>query len=417
MSLKVRFSLILTVVFAASFILLGVSVFSTVKERLLLTAEQVLAVHLDREWRHLQSHGGAFSSIPEATVSEIYQRIYRDKEMVLNTLPEDLGEEKRLSHGFTGTIGSHRYEMLGYYDLRPTQRYLKELERTLFWRVLLSLLLLGPLCWGLTKFLIAPFQKLAKETSGIGAESLSFRFPEPARRDEYGILVRGFNLLMSRLDGSFQQIRRFATNASHELRTPITVVRGEAEFLLRRPRAEAEYRAGLERIVEHAESIQKTITRLLFFADLERMSLTSEKSVVPVAEKVQEIVRSLQPGSEKIIEIASGGVAFEGPSEILLSVVTNLLENALKYSREHVGVEFRKENGGLLLEVGDDGPGVPAGERGKLCEPFFKLSGAKAGHGLGLSIVKACVDAVRGKLEFGESKWGGLKVHVWIPQT
>lgn len=416
MDLKSRFSLALVVAGAVGLALFAASVYSGVKERLLLSAEDRLAAHMDREWRHLVQHEGVLGAADDLPgTGEAFHRIYRDDALIVDSLPKSLDPEspRVLSREFRGTLHDRRFRVIGYFDLRPTESYLEQLRSTLIRRSLLVLLLLMPLSWLLARALLRPFRDLAAATSGLGAQQLSFRFPEPRRNDEHGRLVRSFNALLERLELSFGHLRRFATNASHELRTPLTVIRGEAEWLLRKSRTPAEYEEGLRTIVTRADGLQQIIRRLLSFADLERARWGSAPAEpLDVRAKIAELVQALEkahPQSPRRLQVGPGEAKFAGAPELFASVATNLLENAIKYSRTTVAVAFRETGGGLRLEVEDDGPGIPPESREAVFDPMFK--------GLGLSIVKACINAVRGTIELGESPLGGLRVAVWIPQS
>jgi len=426
--LKARFALVLLVVNSALMTLFAVNLYENVRDRLQISAEQALASYLDKEWRHLQLHNGeVFIDSESHAGSEIYLRILRDGALVFDTLPKSAEEFSGITRDFHGHINGQRFEVVVYYDLHSNLLYLSELKSSLLKRCLLWLIFLGPFSWFLAKLLLKPFHKLSRDTLKLDVQKLSFRFSDPGRRDEYGNLAKSFNTLLGRLESSFHQIRRFAGNVSHELRTPLTVIRGEAEWCLRRRRDGSEYEESLKKIVNRTDGIQKIINRLLFLADLERSQLDQSGAEVEVNKKVAEMVQALEKihrTAKKEIEISSDAVNFKGPSELFSSVTQNLLENAFKYSKAKVGVAFRKEGGGLLLSVEDDGPGISADKRDQVFEPFFRLPSRTdregdfpESHGLGLSIVRACVEAVRGKIELGESKWGGLLVNVWLPQT
>ena len=433
--LKTRFMLALVAANLALMTMFAVSLYEKVRERLHVSAEQHLASYLDKEWRHLQLHNGQiFVDRGVQSGSEMHLQILKDGVLAFDSLPKSAKgitgglspTWKGMTRDFHGHINGKRFEMTGFYDLSSNLLYLSELQMALFKRCLLWLLFLGPFSWFLAKLLLRPFRTLSNETLRLDAKTLSFRFPEPTIRDEYGTLVNSFNALLTRLESSFHQIRRFAGNVSHELRTPLTVIRGEAEWSLRRRREVPEYEESMKKIVNRADGVQRIVNRLLFLSDLERSQLGDGISEVRVNKKVAEIIQALEKmhaAQKREIEISCNEVSFNGPSDLFSSVTTNLLENAFKYSKTRVKVAFEEEAGGLRLRVEDDGPGIPPTEREHVFEPFFRVSshdeteGGPESHGLGLSIVRACMEAVRGKIELGESKWGGLAVNVWFPQT
>ncbi len=413
----------------------AVSLYEMVSDRLWVSAEQTLTSDLDKEWRHLQLHSGEIFVGSPSHGAEIYLQILRDGAIVFDSVPKSLKEASgtslsplwndKIMRNFHGHINGKRFELVGYFDLHSTLKYLSELKSALLRRCLLMLLLLGPFSWFLAKVLLRPFQRLSRNTLELNSKTLSFRFSDPRTKDEYGILVNSFNNLLERLESSFHQLRRFSGNVSHELRTPLTVIRGEAEWLLRRSRDVSEYEEGLKKIVSRADGIQRVIARLLFLADLERSQLGLSVTAIQVNTRVAEILQALEKihsAHVRSVEVSKEEARFVGSSDIFSSIATNLLENAFKYSKTRVAITFRNEGGGLRLQVEDDGPGIPTDKRSHVFEPFFKLRPVSErpgteSHGLGLSIVKACVEAMSGKIELEDSKWGGLLVRVWFPQA
>jgi len=111
-------------------------------------------------------------------------------------------------------------------------------------------------------------------------------------------------------------------------------------------------------------------------------------------------------------------LVFQGDRELFTSVVGNLIENAIKYSKSRILIRYGRGTGGLSVQVEDDGPGIPEDKREQVFEPFFKRSDSRQtqGHGIGLSIVKSCVEVAKGKIGLGTSALGGLSVQVFLPE-
>jgi len=333
--------------------------------------------------------------------------------------------DDKIIYGSSRQINGSQYELLAISDLTPTLSSLSAFQNTLFFACLLAVAFVVPLSWLLTRWLLKPFQKLAVRTSQLGVEKLSFRFDEPKQNDEYGILVKNFNLLLDNMEKSFGRIKRFASNASHELKTPLTVIRGEADLMLRREREGSEYRAALQRISSQSENLQKITDKLLLFADLERIEKESRPNHFLPERSVSGVIRMLERkcaemGKSIKAEINTDGQEWLGHEELFSLVASNLIENALKYSRKNVRVNLLKKNKTIELSVQDDGPGIPEEERDKVFEPLLKTNKGShtsdQGHGLGLAIVKACVDVQKGKINLDQSSLGGLLVIVTVPE-
>ena len=437
MSIKLRFSLALSLLILVLITGFSLLVYSNVKTKLFGGGEQAVRSHLEGEWNFIVSGGNSLVRKPKLTFhsKRTFVRVWRNGILIQDSFPSGVQvatpvHEKEIQDGnkivsqWQRDLGDDHYVLLAYYDLSATGLYLAEFSGALLLGCLLTVLIVFPVSWAVANSLLLPFHGLAERTAELDAQKLSFRFPEPSHMDEYGSLVKSFNSLLTRLEKSFEQIRRFATNASHELRTPLTVIRGEAELTLRRPRAAAEYESALKSILSQAETLQKIIGRLLLLADLERMERESARVAIDVGSAVSDTVRALGTvygvnGKSVDIAAPAAEVVFQGHQEIFSSVVGNLVENAFKYSKGHVRIGYRKDAQGLHLSVEDDGNGIPANLREEAFEPFFQAPGVKRyrGHGLGLSIVKACVEAARGKIGLGTSALGGLMVDVLLPEN
>jgi len=430
MDLKFRISLSFSIVLSVLLAVFSFSVYRQLKKKLVAASGQALTATVEHEWRHMQLGHGAIPNAGETLhTKDAYLRVWKDDVLVRDTFPAGMkhltdetlrADDTKLTQRFARELDGSHYVLLGVLDMQSTDLYLSALRKVLILGCLLAALLILPFSWFLTRSLLFPFRALSTKAMELNAEGLSFRFEEPVQQDEYGILVRSINALLTRLDKSFKQTRRFATNASHELRTPLTVIRGEAELMLRRERSATDYQTALRHILSHAETLQGIVNRLLFLNDLERMEQEGAKVTIDVAKTVSETLRCLRIAHSEVakeIEIKGAELKFVGDQEIFGSVVSNVLENALKYSRSQVRVQFEQSQAGVELKVEDDGPGIPEHKRELVFEPFFKRPDSRnaQGHGIGLSIVKACLNVARGKISLENSPLGGLSVKIFFP--
>lgn len=418
MGMRLKFSLLFALVSVAILAAFSGVVYSRIKTKLFDQASRAISQHLEHEWGHIVSRQDPLHhNNPTLIHPEIQVQVIKDGKL--------LGEAKSSSssalvQSITRKADGHGYELIATHSLATTSEYLAALQKTLILACLVAALGIVPLSLALTSALLKPFRNLLLKTAELDAKNLSFRFPEPERQDEYGVLVRHFNRLLHRLERSFLQTRRFAKNASHELRTPLTVIRGEAEFTLRRERAASEYQAALGRIVSQTDRLQAIVARLLALSEVERLEEKVESSHISVNQAIAEALEVLQKvhRQKKDVRIEGENIVYVGPGELFTSVVNNLLENAVKYSHQTILVAVRRGESGLHLSVEDDGAGIDDSQKDEVFQPFFKGdAGSEAGgHGLGLSIVKACLEAGKGSLKLGDSKLGGLKVEIFFPQ-
>jgi signal transduction histidine kinase len=436
MTLRVRFAVffgLISLVLLSSFSLL---IYSRVKENALKGADSYLRELSKHEWEHLELPSHQSSEHEETPhYRHVYLRIWKENRLIYDSFPK--GEpvsvqaqgldvkQAKLFNTLEGFYQGKAYKVTGYYDVSLILEHLAIFQRTLFLGCLASLLLIVPLSLFFTKFLLRPFTDLAKQTSTLTAEHLSFRLPVPKKKDEYGILIENFNSLFDRLEKSFTQVKNFAVNASHEIRTPLSVVISQSERAVRRPPEDVQSCVEVfQKLLQSSLSLRSIINRLFVLAEVERIGQEITKSEFAVKETLEKVVLDLQESyrnENKVIQVEPVPVEWvlKENKELFLSTVTNLLENAVKYSKENVVLRFLRNSKGSALIIEDDGPGIPEEKRASVFEPFYRGERASGihspSHGLGLSIVKACVEAQKAKIELGKSSLGGLRVEISYP--
>jgi len=215
--------------------------------------------------------------------------------------------------------------------------------------------------------------------------------------------------------------RRFAADAGHELRTPLTGLRANLDALARNPDLPPEQRAALlgemtaeqERMVHLLEGLQA-----LARGEAAEALPREDVELADLVDAAVFSARRRHPGVRYELGEADGDAVVHGWGDGLRLLVDNLLDNAAVHGRPdgEVRVSLLRDDGAAVLEVDDDGPGVPAGERAALLEPFARGASASApGTGLGLAIVAQQVAIHNGALDLGDSPLGGLAVRVRLP--
>ncbi|NBX76722.1 MAG: HAMP domain-containing protein [Proteobacteria bacterium] len=411
-------------------------IYSRVKENALKGAESYLRELSKHEWEHLELPSHQSSQHEETShYRNVYLRIWKENHLIYDSFPK--GEPVRvqaqgldvkqgkLFNTLEGLYQGKVYKVTGFYDVSLILEHLAIFQRTLMLGCLASLLLIIPLSLFFTKFLLRPFTELAKQTSTLTAEDLAFRLPVPRKKDEYGILIENFNSLFDRLEKSFTQVKNFAVNASHEIRTPLSVVISQSERAVRRPPEDVKACVEVfQKLLQSALNLRGIINRLFVLSEVERIGQEITKTEFAVGETLDKVVADLQESyrnENRVIRVdpVPRDWMLKENKELFLSTVTNLLENALKYSKENVVLRFLKNSKGSALIIEDDGPGIPEEKRATVFEPFYRGEAASgihsASHGLGLSIVKACVEAQKAKIELGSSSLGGLRVEISYP--
>lgn len=269
---------------------------------------------------------------------------------------------------------------------------------------------------------LAPVGAMTERARTITAERLTERLPVENPWDELGQLATVFNDLISRLERSFDQLRRFTADASHELRTPLTAMRTVGEVGLGERRDEAGYREVVGSMLEEADRLTRLVDGLLTLSrgDAGRLKLELHSlDLVALAREVASHLGVLAEDKGQTLEVrALGPVLADVDAVVLRQAVTNLVDNAIKYGPggSRVTISVAREEGGAAIAVTDEGPGVPVEHREHVFERFYRVDPARprGGVGLGLSIAKAAVEAHGGTLGLAPED-GGSTFRVFIP--
>jgi len=278
---------------------------------------------------------------------------------------------------------------------------------------------------------LRPLVAMAEIASEIEAHDLSRRIAIPLRDDELGRLVATFDRMLDRLQSAFERQRRFTGDASHELRAPLSVIRAEADLMLRRPRSGDEYRRALEAIAVQADDLE-ALTRDLLAAARAESAPAESGDVVDLAVIAGEAADRLAvlAGSRGIALARSlpPGALIRGDGDALRRATVCLLHNALKYGRHEgtVTVAVEADENRVRLVVADDGPGFSDAALDHATERFWRDdpargradgNGEASGSGLGLSIAAAIVQSAGGTLTLTNRREGGASAVVELPSA
>ncbi len=275
--------------------------------------------------------------------------------------------------------------------------------------------------WLLVRRATRPLLRVQGQVASRAAEDLS-PLPAAGLPDEVLPLVAEINLLFSRLDRSFAAQRDFVADAAHELRTPLAALRLQVQGLQRAGTGPAQAQAAA-RLLEGVDRATRLVEQMLLLARQEAAAEAGAAARVDlVAVAALAIADALPSARAKGIDLgleegAAGTVlGQEGPLRILLR---NLLENAVNYTPAGgtVDLAIRAEGDRVALVVADSGPGIPAAERERVFDRFYRLPGQEGlGNGLGLAIVKAVAERHQGRVGLGRSdRLGGLEIAVSLP--
>ena len=316
-------------------------------------------------------------------------------------------------------------------SLHPQHEMMEDIRYTFYWVIPLALLLASAGGYFLARKSLAPVTLMAEQARGMGASHLSERLKISNPHDELGTLALSFNELLDRLEKSFEQQRRFVADASHELRTPVAILRGETEATLSRPdRTPEEYRETLAILRDESQRLARVIEDLftLTRADAGQYPLNlRELYLDELAADVLRRTRSL--AISKGIALASSiqpELPLQADEDLLRRMLLNLLDNAIKYTPAggKVNVDCKLEGSFYVLRVTDCGPGIPQELQSRIFERFFRADKARSrsegdsgGAGLGLSIARWIAEAHHGRLELTRSDASGTTFTASLPAT
>ena len=273
----------------------------------------------------------------------------------------------------------------------------------------IGVLLAGFGGYALARKALAPIDAMTRETQKISADDLGARLSVKNQEDELGRLAAVLNAMLGRLQGAFEQLRRFTADASHELRTPLTAIRSVGEVSLQTQRSPSEYRDVIGSMLEEVDRLTKLVESLLTLSRADAGSVQLQRAellLLTVANEAAGLVEVL--AEEKRQRIAIDGdreLRVSGDRLILRQAVVNLLDNAIKYSPAnsqitvHVG---RTADNRAALDITDSGPGIPKEHQQYVFDRFYRVDKARTrewgGAGLGLSIARWAVEAHQGEL-------------------
>jgi two-component system, OmpR family, sensor kinase len=282
--------------------------------------------------------------------------------------------------------------------------------------------------WWLALRAVRPVDEITSQAEDIGAGTLGRRIQADADSREYERLVRVLNSMLERLERSFDAQRRFTADASHELRSPLTALKGEIELALRRQREPEEYRRVLHSNLQEVDRLTHLAQDLLTLARSDAGVMQPRFQTVDLAATAGGVIDRMRGRAESLG--VSLELRVEAPAEGLVDpalfeqLLWNLTDNAVKFSPPGGQVEVRlaAAAGRTSLSVSDRGPGIPPHELDQVFERFYRVdpartSGETGGTGLGLAIVRAIAEAHGGSVSGANREGGGAVFRVELPSV
>ena len=273
---------------------------------------------------------------------------------------------------------------------------------------------------------LQPVDEITSAARDINSRNLSKRLRVPQSRDELQRLSDTLNGMLERLDAAFSRITRFTADASHELRTPVALMRTTAEISLRRCRSEAEYREALSQILSESEKTSALVEKLMLLARTDAGFESLERVTVDLTECLADACRkgrTLAEGKEIVFDerLAKAPILVEGDLNALHRLFLILIDNAVKYTPAdgRVAVSLTVDREFALVEVQDTGIGIGSDDLPHIFERFYRADRARSreqgGAGLGLSIARWIAEAHGGSIQVQSTPGVGSTFQVRIP--
>lgn len=283
-------------------------------------------------------------------------------------------------------------------DLAGVDETLAGLARSYVFTLPLVILAVGAGSWLIAQRAVAPMKSIAARAENISASDLHQRLPEPPLPNEIGQLTHVLNAMFDRLQRSFEQVTRFTSDASHELKTPLARMRAQLETTLNGGHIGPTQRELLANLIEQCSQLSQIVDGLLFLSRADDRRLVMEQSavdLVALAHELREDAEILSAEARLALEWdLPQELPVRGDIRLLRRARMNLIDNAIKYNRREgtITITASSRDGNALLSVRNTGPGIPATVRDEIFQRFHRGELAhgegSGGHGLGLSIAR-----------------------------
>jgi two-component system, OmpR family, sensor kinase len=364
-----------------------------------------------------------------------------------------LGGERFRARVLQAEVGGSGVAIVSMESLERERELLQDIRTTLLWVIPITLLIASAGGYFLARKSLAPVVGMSEKAALIGAQNLHERLPVQNPRDELGYLASTFNGLLERLDRSFEQQRRFMADASHELRSPVAIIRGEAEVALSQARPPEEYRESLAIALDEARRLSQIVDDLFTLARADAGEYPLRPRDFYLEELAADCVRAARTmAAARGITLSyepDGEMPIHADEALVRRLAMNLLDNAIKYTPPggKIGVACVRSGREYSLSVRDTGPGIPSEARDRIFERFFRLDPARmrpalahagqansssgtsgaagppietaaagtAGAGLGLAIARWIAEAHHGRLILLQSDSSGSTFAAFLP--
>jgi signal transduction histidine kinase len=266
---------------------------------------------------------------------------------------------------------------------------------------------------------LRPVDRMRAELDEVTSTNLHRRVADPGSADEISRLATTMNGVLDRLDESQRAQRRFVSDASHELKSPLASLRQYAEVSAAHPDRISQ-RELVDAVLDEGARLERLVQGMLVLAKADEQLLDTGHAPVDLDDLLFAEARRIRASGHVSVDTSGVGAArVSGDEGMIAQVVRNLVDNAVRHATSAVALSLEQTDGAALIHVDDDGAGVAAADRARIFDRFVRLDEARAresgGSGLGLAIVAELVRAHGGTVTVGEAPLGGARFEVRVP--
>jgi len=457
LSIGLRLTLSYVLLFAVTQLIFGLGMWMVLKIHLYDIADDTLENQIDDAQHFLKAqpqdatmaklkeeitetyvleHSGDYLQIQEEQGAWIYRSLFFEQNSVPTAVSHELQKPRYEDRRIAGRhfrflteivdIGGRRFLVQTAIPEGDILGTLRSFRRNLLLSAFIILLLAAGVGFWLSRRALAPVDAITRTARNINAGNLNSRLEKLNTGDELQRLSDTLNEMLARIDAAFQRVSQFTADASHELRTPISLMRTEAEIALRKSRDQGEYQEALHHILLEAERTSALIEKLLSLAraDAGRESLALRRlDLQQIAQAVAADWRqAILASHHNFVEnLGSKALFIDADRTSLVRLLNILLDNAVKYTPPNGSIELGlvEENGQAVLAVKDSGIGISDDDQPKIFERFYRADKARSrelgGAGLGLAIAHWIVGQHKGAISVDSSLGEGSLFIVRLP--
>jgi two-component system heavy metal sensor histidine kinase CusS len=309
-------------------------------------------------------------------------------------------------------------------DITHHQHFLQRMQHLIWLTVGLSALATALLGAWAARSGLRPLRRMSAVARGVSAQSLNARLPEENMPPELAELAHSFNAMLGRLDDSFQRLSAFSADIAHELRTPLSNLLTHTQVTLTRPRPIEDYREALHSNLEELQWMAQLVNDMLYLAKADHGLLTPKREALELAQEVDLLLEyfALLAEDARVTLTREGNARLEGDRSMLRRALSNLLDNALRFTpaEGEVRVRIVEQAKGLNLTVENSGDGIDGALLPRLFDRFYRADparqeGSSEHAGLGLAITQSIVRAHGGQIRC-ESGNGWTRFVIELPK-